>query len=192
MHRFVRSLRQWTHFPHSGREERDHVIARGDERDAVADALDDTGTFVAEHAGRVARRVGTGGRVEVGVTDATGCEADEDLTRLRLGEIDLLDDERAAELLEDCCSDFHGERIVRTGASCSARRRTEPRAPVIRGWTRSLRTPSPARAREASLPRCPRSTGRRRPRPEDARSPDARGRRSRARPPRAAPSNRGR
>ena len=95
MQRFVRSLRQWTHFPHSGAKSVITWSPGRDERDAVADALDDAGALVAEHAGRVAGRVGAGGGVEVGVADAAGGEPDEHLARLRLGEIDLLDDERA-------------------------------------------------------------------------------------------------
>ena len=104
--------------PALGGEERDHVVAGRDERDAVTDALDDAGALVAEHAGRVAGRVGAGGGVEVGVADAAGGEPDEHLARLRLGEVDLLDDERAAELLENCCADFHGASIV----ACFSRR----------------------------------------------------------------------
>ena len=108
-----------------GREERDHVVAGRDERDAVADALDDAGALVPEHARRVAGRVGAGGGVEVGVADAARGEPDEHLARLRLGEVDLLDDERAAELLEHCCADFHGASLPRY------------RGDVNRGWTRS-------------------------------------------------------
>ena len=95
-----------------GGEQRDDVIAARDERDAVADALDDTRAFVAEHAGGISRRIGAGGGVEVGVADAAGGEPHENLTRLRLGEIDLLNDERAAELLENCCADLHGTSLT--------------------------------------------------------------------------------
>ena len=95
------------------REQRDHVVARGDERDALADPLDDTRALVAEHAGRVAGRVGAGSGVEVGVADAAGGEPDEHLAGLRLGEIDLLDDERAAELLEHRCANLHGASLSR-------------------------------------------------------------------------------
>ena len=108
--------------PAFGGEERDHVVARGDEGDTVADALDDARAFVAEDARRVAGRVGARGRVEIGVADAAGGEADEHLARLRLGEVDLLDDERASELLEDGGADFHAASIV----SASAGRRAHP------------------------------------------------------------------
>ena len=70
-------------------------------------ALDDAGALVAEHRRRVAGRVGAGGRVEVGVADAAGDEPDEHLARLRLGEVDLLDDERLPELLENRGPDTH-------------------------------------------------------------------------------------
>ena len=101
--------------PALGSEQRDHVVAGRDERDALADALDDAGSLVAEHARRVAGRVGAGRGVEVGVADAAGGEPDEHLAGLRLGEVDLLDDERAAELLEDCGADLHGASLPRAG-----------------------------------------------------------------------------
>ena len=105
--------------PALGREQRDDVIAGRDERDAVADALDDARALVAEHAGRVARRIGAGGGVEVGVADAAGGEPHEHLAGLRLGEIDLLNDERAAELLENCCADLHAASLTHCDRSVS-------------------------------------------------------------------------
>jgi hypothetical protein len=42
------------------------------------------------------------------MADAARLEADEHLPRLRLGELDLLDDERLAEFLEYCGTDLHG------------------------------------------------------------------------------------
>ena len=90
------------------REQRHDVVARADERDAVADALDHARALVAEHARRVAGRVGAGGGVQVGVADAAGDEAHEHLAGLRLREVDLLDDQRLAEFLEDCGADLHG------------------------------------------------------------------------------------
>ena len=88
------------------REQRDHVIAGRDERDAVADALDDTGALVAENARRIAGRVGAGGGVEVGVADAAGGEPHEHLAGLRLGEIDLLDDERPVRTPRELLREF--------------------------------------------------------------------------------------
>ena len=83
------------------REQRDHVVADGERGDVGPDLLDDPGSLVAEDRRRVSGGVGAGGGVEVGVADAAGGEADQDLSRPRLGELDLLDDERLAELLED-------------------------------------------------------------------------------------------
>ena len=99
--------------PALGGEEGDHVVAGRNEAHAVADALDDAGALVPEHARRITGRIGTGGGVEVGVADAAGGEPDEHLAPLRLGEIDLLNDERAAELLENCCANSHGASLSR-------------------------------------------------------------------------------
>jgi hypothetical protein len=90
------------------REERHHVVAGLDGRDAVADRLDDAGALVPQHRRRVARRVGSGSGEEVGVADAAGNETDEHLTRFRLGEIDLLDGEWLAKPLEHGRADLHG------------------------------------------------------------------------------------
>ncbi len=92
------------------REERDDVIAGLDQRDVLTHGLDDSGTLVTEHRRRVAGGVGAGGRVEIGVTDATGNEPDEHLARLGLGEVELLDGQRPAELLEDSGADLHAAR----------------------------------------------------------------------------------
>ena len=103
------------------REERHDVVARLDGSDVGADALDDARALVSEHGRRVARRIGARRGVEIGVADAAGDEADEHLTRPRLREIDLLDDERLPELLEHCCANLHvrslrSQRRSRTGA----------------------------------------------------------------------------
>ena len=111
-----------------GREQRDDVVAGRDEAAAaLADPLDDAGALVPEHAGRVSGRIGPGGRVQVGVADAAGGEPDERLACLRLVELDLLDDERLAELLEDGGPDLHGAERTRqplaaaTGVTGAAR-----------------------------------------------------------------------
>ena len=88
-------------------EQRDDVVARRDERDAVAHALDDAGALVAEHARHVAAGIGARRRVEVGVADAARDEPDERLAGLRLGQLDVLDDERPSELLEHGCAYLH-------------------------------------------------------------------------------------
>ena len=66
-----------------GREERDDVVADLEVLDALAELLDDARALMAEHGGRVAGRVGAGGRVHVGVADAACHQADQHLARLR-------------------------------------------------------------------------------------------------------------
>ena len=93
------------------REQRDDVVAGRERRDVRADLLDDAGALVPENGRRVAGGIGARRRVEVGVADAAGHEADEHLARARLGELDLLHDERRAELLEDGGADLHEPKI---------------------------------------------------------------------------------
>ena len=100
-----------------GREERDHVVARRDERDTRPDALDDPGSLVPENARRVSGRVGAGGGVEIGVTHAARGKAYEHLAFPRLCQIELLDDERLPEVLEHCGADLHGRRLTRSAQS---------------------------------------------------------------------------
>ena len=75
-------------------EEGDDVVAGLDQRDALADGLDDACALVPEHRRRVAGGIGARRRVEVGVADAAGDEANKRLARLRLGELELLDGQR--------------------------------------------------------------------------------------------------
>ena len=103
----MRSLRQWMHSRHCGEKSVTTWSPTRKRRDAVADLLDDAGAFVPEHGRRVAGRVGAGGGVEIGVADAAGDEAHENLAGARLGEVDLADRERRTELLEDGGSDLH-------------------------------------------------------------------------------------
>ncbi len=103
----MRSERQWTHSPHSGAKS---VTTWSPGRTSVTPSptrLDDARALVTEHARRVPGRVGAGGRVQVGVADAAGDEPDEHLARPGLGELDVLDDERLAELLEHGGADLH-------------------------------------------------------------------------------------
>lgn len=68
---------------------------------------------MAQDGRRAAARVDTGGRVHIAVADAAGGDAHEHLARARLGETELLHDERLGELLENRCADAHaGNRIV--------------------------------------------------------------------------------
>ena len=70
------------------------------------------GALVPEHRRRVAGRVGARGGVHVGVADAARLEADEHLAGLRLGEVDLGDAQRLAELLEHGGFDLHGRCLL--------------------------------------------------------------------------------
>jgi hypothetical protein len=103
-----------------GGEERDDVVARGDEGDVLADLLDHARALVAEHGRRVAGRVDAGRRVEVGVADAAGHEAHQHLAALGVVELDFLDDERLAEGLEHRCAHSHAARsappVIRTAS----------------------------------------------------------------------------
>ena len=88
-------------------EERDDVIAFRDERYPLAHLLDDTGALMPEHARGVPAGIGSRRRVEIGMADAASDEPDEHFTRLRFGEVHLLDDERLPELLEHGGADLH-------------------------------------------------------------------------------------
>ena len=89
------------------REERHDVIAGLDRGDTLGNALDDPGALVPEHGGRVAGRVRPRRGVEVGVADAARDEPHQHLAGLRLGEVDLLHDERLAERFQDRGADPH-------------------------------------------------------------------------------------
>jgi hypothetical protein len=82
------------------REQRHDVVADGDVTHPFADGLDDACALVSEHGRRVAGRVGAGGRVHVGVTDAARDQPDQRLAGSGAGEVELLHDERPTELLE--------------------------------------------------------------------------------------------
>ena len=111
----MRSLRQCTHSRHCGEKSVTTWSPGATEVTSGADLLDDAGALVPEHRRRVAGRVGAGGGVEVRVADAAGDEANENLARPRLGEVDLLDDERPAELLENRSADLHGRSLAQRG-----------------------------------------------------------------------------
>jgi hypothetical protein len=107
-------------------EERDDVIARRHRRHVFADRLDDPGSLVAENRRRVAGGIGAGGRVQVGVADAARGEPHQNLTRAGIGEIDLGDVQRLAELLEDRGADLHRSHppTIRSRSSREGKRRT--------------------------------------------------------------------
>jgi hypothetical protein len=97
-------------------EQRDHVVAGRERGHAGPDRLDDARALVAEHARRVAARVGTGRGIEVGVADTARREPDERLARLRLLQLDVLDDEWLPELLEDCRPDVQKCEVAPAGS----------------------------------------------------------------------------
>ena len=76
---------------------------------AVADRLDDPGALVPEHGRRIARRVDSRGGVHVGVTHAAGIQPHEHLAVARLGQVELLHDQRLTELLEHRGARLHDE-----------------------------------------------------------------------------------
>ena len=116
--------------PAFGREERDDVVAGLHERHTRSDALDDTRTLVSEHAGCVPGRIRSGRRVQIRVAHTARREPDEHLALLRLGEVELLDDERSAELLEHGGADPHTTPLDGIGeprlSVRAARMRQEP------------------------------------------------------------------
>ena len=103
--------------PALGREQRHHAVAGGDIADALAHLLDDAATLVAQHGRGVARGVGAGGGVEVGVADAAGLQAHQNLTGSRLGQLHLLHLERLPELLEHRGPHLHGADSRRARSS---------------------------------------------------------------------------
>jgi hypothetical protein len=89
------------------REERHDMVAQCEIAHTLAERLDDACALVAEHGRRVAGGVDTGRRVQIGVTDTAGDEPDEHLAGLRVGELELLHDERLPELLEQRGTHLH-------------------------------------------------------------------------------------
>jgi hypothetical protein len=72
-------------------ERQHHAIAGPDRPDLVADRLDDTGALVTEEHGPC---LGTRRAVdEIGVADACGLDADQDLVGARVVDVDVGDDE---------------------------------------------------------------------------------------------------
>jgi hypothetical protein len=55
------------------------------------------------------------------VADTAGDEANEGLARLRLGKVELLDDQRLAELLEHRGADLHGRQAIAPRLGCRHR-----------------------------------------------------------------------
>src|SRR5439155_2760217 len=80
-------------------------VSRRDVRHAVTDRFDHTRALVAEHHRPAAVAEGSVGQEEVRMADARGRDADENLTRLRRVELDVLHPYRSARLVEDGCAD---------------------------------------------------------------------------------------
>ncbi len=109
--------------PALGREQRHHVVARRDERDALADSLDHACALVTEDGRGIARGIDPRGRVDVGVAYAAGPQANQHLAGAGLREVDLADHQGLCELLEDGGFDLHrGDPIAPRMVSrpCSA------------------------------------------------------------------------
>ena len=122
--------RQWTHSPHWGENS---VTTWSPARPAVdvrADRLDHAGALVPEHGRRVAGGVDAGGRVEVGVADAAGHEPDQRPRRcFGSVQLELLDDQRLAELLQDRRAHPHlGPSSVAVGPIVCPRRHPQATA----------------------------------------------------------------
>ncbi len=101
------------------------MIAGREAGHALAHVLDNPGALVPEHGRRIAGGIGAAGRVEIGVTDAAGRQAHKHLTGAGPVELDVTDDERLGELLENCGADLHGRETNRPAASAH---RPHPRA----------------------------------------------------------------
>src|SRR5207302_8127267 len=117
------------------------------------DLLDDACPLVTEHRRRVARGIRARRRVEIGVTDPARDEPDEHFSRLRLGELDLLELEWSAELAEDCGLDVHRRIMVESWPRSDRSPRCATTCPISRLWSRRPTTlsrtsgaPSSARA----------------------------------------------
>jgi hypothetical protein len=76
------------------------MVARLEVDDAFADRLYDPGTLMPEDD-RQRRRVDSLDDMQIGMTNAARRHAHKHLARLRRVELDLLDDERLVELVED-------------------------------------------------------------------------------------------
>ena len=101
------------------RKQRHDVVAPCDATSAPT-PLDDAGALVREEGRRVTGGVGARRCVQVGMADAARHEADEHFTCPRLGELDLLHDERPTELLEHRRANLHA--LVRKPALAVAGR----------------------------------------------------------------------
>jgi len=106
------------------------VVTGADEPDARADGLDDARALVAEDD-----RQGIGERpldhLEVGVAEPARVDADQDVRRLERSQLDRLDHERSADVVEDRRVDSHGATPPARSAGDASRRRGAQK-PVLR------------------------------------------------------------
>ncbi len=86
--------------PALGREQGDRVVADRDRAHVRAERLHDARALVPEHGRGISGRIDPRSGVHVGVADAAGDEPDQHLARPRISQVQLLDDERTAELLQ--------------------------------------------------------------------------------------------
>ena len=102
-------------------EDENDVIADGKVLHAGAELHDLTGRLMAEHHGQRARAIAVDGR-KVGVAEAGGADAHQDLVLARRVQVQRLDDERLGHgigarlfhLVDDGGADFHGALPGRT------------------------------------------------------------------------------
>ena len=141
----MRGLWQWMHSRHCGENSVTTWSPSANIGDALADRLDDARALVPEHGRRIAGGIDARGRVQVGVADAAGDEPHEHLARPRLGEVELLHDQRLGELLEQRRADPSRRRLPqadRSGRSSAASRhpglRERRDLQLVRGRARAL------------------------------------------------------
>ncbi len=84
------------------------MVAGCNERDTRAHRLDDAGALVSEHTRCVTAGVGATGCVQIRVAHAAGVHLDECFALLRIGDVEILDHEGFAELLENSGAHLHG------------------------------------------------------------------------------------
>lgn len=109
----------------AGIEGHDDVITRHDLRDALAHGLHDAGALVSQHHGLRGRQHAVTDD-EVGVADARRDDANEDLARSRIIELERLERQRGVRCAGDGCANLHAtsSRGLSSGHSGCARQRS--------------------------------------------------------------------
>src|ERR687897_176550 len=106
--------------PAGGHEAERHMVAGGHVRDALPHRLDHAGALVAEHHRHAAGAEVAVGEVQVGVADAGGGDAHEQLAGARRVELELLHGERLVVRVQHGGADLHAMRCA-SSASRSGR-----------------------------------------------------------------------